>query len=510
VGSRPSQAKPHKGSKTLQNKTRDHLQDTEGLFSLAQELLRLSEYDAILDTIVMRSLALLGGDRGFLVFQREGALNFKVIRNWNTEEIQSGKEAVSQTILTEILAGGVPLLIEDVLADSRFRTKESVQSLLVRSVLAAPLPIDKHTTGVIYLESRSNKRFFGPAELALFKKILTLSSHAIEAGIRYLTMGQRAMLLERDLDARYQFPGIITRDANFIRILKDVARVADSSLPVLIQGPSGTGKELIARTIHINSPRKTKPFITINCGAISPTLLESELFGHIKGAFTGATQNKTGVIAAADGGTLFLDEIGELPKDFQVKLLRVLQFGEIQPVGSTRSSVVDVRFVAATNRDLEEEVREGNFREDLLYRLNAVTIRLPSLAERRDDILPLFLYFLQEAATRANRSLPVVPKGLEGALLGYHWPGNIRELENEARRLLVLTPQDEPLMVERLSNKITAATGAERPLCTLAEIERETVAYHLKVSNHNLTHAAETLGISREGLRKMLKRYKLE
>ncbi|MEL7059320.1 MAG: sigma-54 dependent transcriptional regulator [Acidobacteriota bacterium] len=336
---------------------------------------------------------------------------------------------------------------------------------------------------------------------------MELSSRALEQCLKRLVLEQRNSLLEADFLARHRFPGIVTRDPGFLKILETVAQVATSDLPVLVQGPSGTGKELVVRALHLNSPRAKQKFVTVNCGAISPALLESELFGHLRGSFTGATRDKAGVIAAADGGSIFLDEVGELPLELQVKLLRTLQFGEVQKVGATRPTQVDVRFLAATNRNLEEEVANGNFREDLLYRLNVVTLELPPLAERPDDILPLFFHFLRQTCEKLGRAVPQLSPRLERVLENYAWPGNVRELENEAKRLIAVTAEGMPLTVDRLSPRLTRAS-AKAPTApqSLAEQEKELIELHLRLAGGNRTKTAQSLGISREGLRKKMKR----
>jgi transcriptional regulator with PAS, ATPase and Fis domain len=486
--------------------------EQEALLRYAQQLLSTDDYESLLDTIVTGSLQLLQGDRGFIVLTKGETLDFRVIKNWGIDEYEAGQEPISRSILREVFTLQGPLLIEDAAHDQRFAGAQSVQLLKVRSVLAAPFRINGTAMGALYLECRSNKRFFEARQLMLFCRLIELSTRALEAGTRQLLLRQENALLTNNFLARYHFPGIVTKNARFAKLLEMAGQAALSDLPVLLQGPSGTGKELIAKAIYLNSQRAKKPFITVNCGAISPTLLESELFGHVKGAFTGATSTKEGLITAAHQGTLFLDEVSELPKELQVKLLRTVQFGEVQPVGSTKTKLLDVRFVSATNRILEEEVEEGCFREDLFYRLNTVTLHLPGLCERRSDILPLFYYFLQQLTERANRPLPVVSKTLEEVLEKYQWPGNVRELENETKRLLALTPADLPLTPERLSTRVLEyseeATKAPS-LLPLVEEERNAIQRHLDAANGNRTRAAETLGVTREGLRKMLKRHNL-
>ena len=484
--------------------------DTEalrGLHGLARKLLQLDDYDRMVDAVVEHSLESLRGERGFLVLKRGDELDFKVVRNWSRKELEGKGEPVSRSIVRRVLANGEPVLIEDALSDQRFAQTESILRMRIRSVLAAPLEVDGVPSGVLYLEARSLDRLFGGDEFELFKHILELSARALESCMKRIVLEQRNRLLEANFLDRHQFPGIVTQDPGFLKILETVAQVAKSDLPVLVQGPSGTGKELVVRALHLNSPRAKEPYVTVNCGAISPNLLESELFGHLRGSFTGATRDKEGVIASADHGSVFLDEVGELPPELQVKLLRTLQFGEVQPVGSSRPATVDVRFLAATNRNLEEDVANGKFREDLLYRLNVVTLDLPPLRERPDDILPLFYHFLSQATEQAARPSPQVSPRLERVLQGYGWPGNIRELENEAKRMVAVTPQGEPFTVDRLSPRLTRARESASPTpASLAEHEKELIELHLRLTKGNRTRAAQSLGISREGLRKKMKR----
>ncbi|MEM9556321.1 MAG: sigma-54-dependent Fis family transcriptional regulator [Acidobacteriota bacterium] len=475
------------------------------LYDLARELLQLDDYDKMLDAIVGHALDALLGERGFLVLKRGEGLDFKVIRNWRRDELEGEGEPVSRSIISQVLTREEPVLIEDALSDRRFSKTDSILRMRIRSVMAAPLPVDGELVGVLYLESRSLDQLFGEREFELFLQILELSSRALEQCVRRLILEQRNSLLEADFFARNRFPGIVTRDDAFMKVLETVAQVAPSDLPVLVQGPSGTGKELVVRALHLNSRRANQKFVTVNCGAISPALLESELFGHLRGSFTGATRDKLGVIASADAGSVFLDEVGELPMELQVKLLRTLQFGEVQQVGATRPTKVDVRFLAATNRKLEEEVAAGRFREDLLYRLNVVTIELPSLAERPDDILPLFFHFLRQTCDKMERPVPQVSPRLERVLQEYAWPGNVRELENEAKRLIAVTNEGMPLTVDRLSPRVTRTSDPQRDAPqSLAEQEKELIELHLRLASGNRTKTAQSLGISREGLRKKM------
>ena len=252
----------------------------------------------------------------------------------------------------------------------------------------------------------------------------------------------RTRVLEEQLTAKGQFEDLIGQSNTMRAVFKLVETVSYSSATVLIQGESGTGKELVARAIHYRSPRKDKPFVAVNCSALTDTLLESELFGHVKGSFTGATANKKGLFEAADGGTIFLDEVGDLPPDTQVALLRVLQEREFERVGSTQPIHVDVRVIAATHGDLRAAIADGRFREDLYYRLNVFPIEMPPLREREDDILMLVEYFVQRYARKAGKSIRTIEKRTLERLQAYNWPGNIRELQNVVERSVILSAAD--------------------------------------------------------------------
>ena len=304
----------------------------------------------------------------------------------------------------------------------------------------------------------------------------------------------------------------IGKSRRFMDVLKLAEVVAPTDSTVLIQGESGTGKEVIARYIHNLSGRADGPFLSINCGALPENLLESELFGHVKGSFTGAVRDKQGLFAAARGGTFFLDEVGEMPPSLQIKLLRVLQEREVIPVGATETIPVDVRIVAATNRDLEEEVRRGHFRSDLFYRLNVIALELPSLRDRRDDLVLLIDHFFQDLAAERESAPKALSSEALDAVMVYDWPGNVRELQNALEHAVVLSKGTliEPgALPERITRRRREPLVAERssPNPSLEVIERAYIMWVLQAEGGNKTRAAEVLGIDPSTLYRKLSRY---
>ncbi len=304
----------------------------------------------------------------------------------------------------------------------------------------------------------------------------------------------------------------IGKSKRFLEMLKLAEHVAPTDSTVLIQGESGTGKEVVARYVHNLSNRSEGPFLSINCGALPENLLESELFGHVKGSFTGAVRDKQGLFAAARGGTFFLDEVGEMPASLQVKLLRVLQEREVIPVGATESIPVDVRIVAATNRDLEEEMRRGTFRSDLFYRLNVIALHLPPLRERRDDLLLLLEQFLGQLGQEHGGEPKALSQDALDAVMVYEWPGNVRELENALEHAAVLSRGaliDREHLPERITKRKKEPLVAERSYRnpTLDTVERAYIMYVLQAEGGNKTRAAEVLGIDPSTLYRKLARY---
>ncbi len=323
--------------------------------------------------------------------------------------------------------------------------------------------------------------------------------------------------LREEVHTKYNFSNLLGKSKPMQDLFALIRKVAASRSTVLIQGKSGTGKELVAKAIHYNSPRRERPLVTVNCSAIPKDLLESELFGHVKGAFTGAIAHKRGLFEEANGGSLFLDEIGELSPELQVKLLRAIQEREIKRVGDTRTISIDARLIAATNRDLAQAVHEGSFREDLYYRLNVIPITLPALQDRAEDIPLLATHFVMKYGKEANPPIEGISKEAMRLLLEYDWPGNVRELENVIERAVILAhgpeiaPEDLPAQFHTRGNPAHRATshlGPERP--TLAELERDYIATILQETGWHQLRAAHILGIDRRTLYRKIRTYGLQ
>jgi two-component system NtrC family response regulator len=321
--------------------------------------------------------------------------------------------------------------------------------------------------------------------------------------------------------SQFRFGNIIAKSQNMRDVFKTIQKVAPSNATVLVEGESGTGKELVAKSIHFNSPRRDQPFIAVNCSALAESLLESELFGHEKGAFTGAAAMKKGRFELADGGTLFLDEIGELSANLQVKLLRVLQEKTIERVGGIRTIAVDIRIIAATNKNLKEEMTNGRFREDLFYRLDVVHMVLPPLRERREDIRLLVDHFIIKYESERRSALPVkgVDQEVDRLIFEYSWPGNVRELENLIERVMILCPNDVIRVADLpqgFKDSVHDALHLEgipkedKLYETLAMIERAMIERALEMADNVQAHAATMLGIGKSGLNQKIKKYNLD
>jgi Nif-specific regulatory protein len=410
-------------------------------------------------------------------------------------------------------------------ADARRDVGEtaSLMAAQILSTIGVPLWQGEDIVGVLQVDNRAAKGIFKEHDLDVLAVLAQSASQAFVHGRLYRRLrvaeekqrNENVFLKKREQTRRFE--GILGESPAMKRLFEQLKKVVDTRVTVLIEGETGTGKELVASAVHYWSARRDKLFVAQNCAAMPENLLESELFGHKKGAFTGATDDKKGLFELAHGGTLFLDEVGEMPSNLQVKLLRVLQEGEVRPVGANHSRKVDVRIVAATNRDLEQEVSEGRFREDLFYRLRVFPLRIPPLRERREDIPALAGHFLSRYASEFGRDVKGFSQQSMELLQSYKWPGNVRELENEVQRLVIQVDDADFVQPEHLSPRIRQVENVLdriRPTKgTLKEmmdqVEKWLLMDALREHDNNKSATAKTLGITREGLHKKLKTYGL-
>jgi Nif-specific regulatory protein len=418
------------------------------------------------------------------------------------------------------------VLVNDVSTDPRvYNDLATGDDFVTRSMICVPLRTRKRFLGVLYTLNKISGKFSEQDKnlLEVLSGIIAVSLEnarlygELKGHLRTLEEEKRHLLSQAR--AQSGFDEIIGSSPAMRRLFDLIEKVLDTTTTVLIQGETGTGKELIARIIHYNGPLKDKPFVVENCGALPEPLLESELFGHVRGAFTGAVNDKKGLFEIADGGTIFLDEIGELPLTMQVKLLRIIQEGEFRPVGGSRTQRVNVRLIASTNRNLEEEVAKGNFRQDLFYRINVFQISPPPLRERKDDIVLLASHFLEKYARKNNRPVPhITPKSMD-LLCNFDWPGNVRELENEMERALTMAAGKPRISADLLSDKIRRAqpeyllhlpenkSGSLKH--AVINMERQMIEQALKNARGNRTQAAKALGLSRQGLLNKIAAYEV-
>ncbi|MCE9625024.1 MAG: sigma 54-interacting transcriptional regulator [Deltaproteobacteria bacterium] len=428
------------------------------LTAITTELLSSSNLDQVLVKLMDTAMELSKAERGFLVIRSANSpgpipgYEIKVARNVSKELIEKQDSSISLSAIREAMQTGEPLVTDNALQDARFETAESVHQLELKSILALPLKGTKGVIGALYLDHRYQTNMFRGTDLNILQMFTDQSALALQKAqmIEDLEKANEKLsetvdvqaseltVLKREVEDQrhkltFEYKDIVGQSPAMHEVLSLVDRITETTVPVWIYGESGTGKEMIARALHFNSSRAKKPFVSENCSALPETLLESELFGHKKGAFTHADRDKKGLLEFASGGTVFLDEIADMSATMQAKLLRFLQEGEIRPLGSNELIKVDVRVVSASNRDLSEMIGEGKFREDLYYRLNGVTVVLPALRERMEDLPILVQHFLKRLAKDEKREpYEVAPEALE-LLMDYSWPGNVRELENTIR-----------------------------------------------------------------------------
>ncbi|MEW6296704.1 MAG: sigma 54-interacting transcriptional regulator [Thermodesulfobacteriota bacterium] len=499
------------------------------LFTLSRAFSALIELEELLPYIVAQTQKTLQAESCALLLLDEGQqeLYFPVTSDVSPEigeRLRGARFPADQGVAGWVLQHGKPALVPDVTRDERFYASVDKQTgAKTRDLLCAPLRTRHGTIGAIELRNKQTGPFT-EADLAFLDALAGPIAIAIENARLYqqvrrseAQLKEEVATLHREIVHRQQFTEIIGSSSAMVKVFALMGSALASSITVLLQGETGTGKELIARAIHYNGPRKARPFVTVNCGALTETLLESELFGHRRGAFTGAVTEKPGLFEVAHGGTIFLDEVGETTPALQVKLLRILQEGELRRVGDTQVRRVDVRVISATNRDLAQEVKYRRFREDLYYRISVFPIHVPPLRERREDIPLLVASLLRRSSERQDKQIQGVSQEALLALVQYPWPGNVRELENEIERAVALTPNGSPVTPEHLSERITAQGSLRVPLPagagTLKQarlaFEREYIAELLRQHQGNAAQTAKVLGLSRQMLQKKIKEYGL-
>jgi Nif-specific regulatory protein len=453
--------------------------------------------------------AAISAEWGAIILLEENSEEFSSIAGWRRDAASAQPVQVSRTILRRVLDEGVSLLSNNVLEGEAEVSAESLVISRTRSLMVVPIALRGQTLGLIYLATSDPIVWFDEDHLQFVTAVASLAAVAFE------NVGHIAQLESENqrLQSETLLAHNIVGEGERIRpVLNFIARVAPTDSTVLIRGESGTGKELAARAIHSNSPRATKPFVAINCAALTETLLESELFGHEKGAFTGATSQKKGKFEVADGGTIFLDEMGEMSLVLQAKLLRVLQEQEFERVGGTRPLKVDVRLIAATNRDLEAMIKQGTFRQDLYYRLNVVSLVMPPLRERREDIPLLANYFATKYSQKCKRQIRGISSEARACLKDYDWPGNVRELENAIERAVVLgssdliRPEDLPeaVLESEPEGAVSASATIGKYHETIKETKKQLILKAVEQAGGNVTEAARLLGVQANYLHRLI------
>ena len=459
----------------------------------SQKLLARHELMQLLEELLDLAIGISRADKGFLLLFEGDRVRVHVARNVQKQGIDDPAEQLSDSIIRRVIAERTPLIVSDALHDAQWSSSQSVVNLKLCSVMCVPLLARGELLGILYVGNDRVANLFERRSL----EVLTVFASQASLIVQNALLFDELQLESKELAARLEAMragSIVGSSSSLEDVLGKGRKVATTDIGVLIMGETGTGKELLARQIHDLSRRAKGPFITINCGAIPENLLESELFGHVRGAFTGAVATRAGRFQAADGGTLFLDEIGEMPQNLQVKLLRAIQEKVVVKVGDTRPERVDIRILAATNKNLEEEVKKGAFREDLYYRLNVVSLVLPPLRDRGEDIILIAKYFLQKYCTEYGAKVKGFSPNAIIALRKYHWPGNIRELENRLKKAVVLA--DKPLIG---AEELDLGSDALPPILPLEEAravwQRQYINEVLLRNGGNRTKTARDLGV---------------
>jgi transcriptional regulator with GAF, ATPase, and Fis domain len=481
------------------------------LLNISRAVHSIRDLDELQGQILNLIFDVVPAERGAILLDGKGDENFSSVFARHRIAKSVLPVPVSRTIARQVMKEGLAILGADVPGSNGLANVESLVNCQVRSLLCVPLTMFEKVTGCIYLDTCDSASRFDEDHLQLVAAIAGTSAVALENARRMQWLEQENLRLSAEINLDHNLIGESPRMKEVYQFL---ARVAPTDSNVLLQGESGTGKELAARAIHRNSPRSNKPFLAINCAAIPENLLESELFGHERGAFTGAVAQKKGRLEMANGGVVLLDEIGELAPALQVKLLRVLQEREFERLGGLRAISVDLRLIAATNQDLAQAVKAGNFRNDLFYRLNVLSLIMPPLRDRREDIAMLANYFIAKYVKKSNtRTKKLSPEAMV-CLANYDWPGNVRELENAIEHAIVLSVSDviqpEDLPESILEKGLIPSTEGAKYHSQVKELKKQLILDALEETKRNYTEAAHVLGVHVNYLHRLIRNLDLK
>jgi transcriptional regulator with GAF, ATPase, and Fis domain len=480
--------------------------DLNALLKVSMSISSVRDMDTLQRRLLELILEVTPAERAAILLTDAGEPDFVSAFGWSRSAGAGASVRVSRTVAAQVLQGGEAILCNDVGAGGEAGASDSLVAQQVRSLLCVPLSIFERVIGVIYCDTGNPAAPFDEEHLQLLMAVAGVASVALE-NIRHVELlADENRWLRQELGAEFNMIG---ESAPMQRIYQRISRVAPSDSTVLILGESGTGKELAARAIHTYSERRDNTFVAINCATLTEHLLESELFGHEKGAFTGAVSQKKGRIEVAERGTIFFDEVGELPLSVQAKLLRVLQERQFERLGSTRPIKADVRVVAATNKDLEVAVRQGTFRKDLYYRLNVVSLTMPALSERREDISLLASYFVSQYSKKCKRKVAGITPEACACLTEYGWPGNVRELENAIEHAVVLGTTDlislDDLPDAIIEGRRPGQQATPKFYQAIVETKKQLIIDALEQADDNYTKAAELLGIHPNNLHRLIR-----
>lgn len=478
------------------------------LFEITRTINLILDPSVLLEKVLEIAMTHLSAERGFVLLAdnlSESGYTVVCSKNFNSKKA-SDEFAASSSVVKSVLQSGEAVLTFDAMSDERFESSVSIMAQKILSIICIPLRAGERISGAIYLDSSKSRKAFTEDALKFLTVFGSLAAIAIENAQRISLLEKENVRLKNEVDVTHLFGNIIGKSEKWKKVLEIAQRVLDVDAAVLITGESGTGKEVIARAIHENGTRKGKSFVAVNSSALPENLIESELFGHIRGSFTGASSDKKGLVEVANGGTLFLDEIGDLPLSLQAKILRLIQEKEYRRVGDSNNRNADIRIIAATNKDLKEEVKTTRFREDLFFRLNVIGIHLPPLRERKDDIPLLASYFVKRAAENYKRPIDGIHPEAMQLLLANQWQGNVREFQNLIERAVVLC-RGNKLMKEDFLFDSSDQSALQKNAVTLADFERQLIESTLEEMNGNRTRTAEKLGVSLRWLQYRIKEW---